>query len=113
MCRISQLQRLHKNPGTTMNILNCKSSHPANYSQCPALLAFLAKRNAQKILLQTNTHPQYLPPLQALSNLKKLPRQIIRAHTNLAQIQTLATTQATYAKIHRRTNTIVKNFRSK
>ena len=50
---------------------NCKDSHPVNYSKCPALLAFLAKKNAYKIELQTNIQHQYLPSTQTFPILKR------------------------------------------
>ena len=63
---------------------NCRGSHPI-YSQYPALLAFLAKSNAQKIQLQQNIQNSPLP--QAFPFLKRLPHDETRTYANSTQAQ--------------------------
>ena len=41
---------------------NCKENHPANFSQCPSLLAFLSKKNAHSITMRPTPKPISFPP---------------------------------------------------
>ena len=50
---------------------NCKGNHPVNFSQCPALLAFLAKKNAHSTTMKPTRKLLFSPP--QLPNFPYLP----------------------------------------
>ncbi|CAD1471971.1 unnamed protein product, partial [Heterotrigona itama] len=55
-----------KTPETSPTCANCKDAHPANYSKCPVLLAFLAKKTTSTVKTQ---HTQQLPHFTSKSSL--------------------------------------------
>lgn len=58
--QVAQHKRIFKN-SRNATCTNCKGPHPASYSQCPTLLAYLSKKAASKSLI-TNPLPVTLPP---------------------------------------------------
>ena len=61
-----------KTADTSATCTNCGGAHPANYSKCSALIAFLAKKNTRRAV-QNQAAPQaYTPTAQAFPGLTKM-----------------------------------------
>ena len=88
------IRSYNKTPEISSTCANCKDTHPVNYSQCPALLAFLAKKTISKertqhvqnslsnIYLQAQSFPHLIP--NKISTISSLTRAYNKARQGIS-----------------------------
>lgn len=78
---------------------NCRGNHPANYSKCLALLAFLAKRSSIKAQQTLYTQERNNPSQQFFPELQKRSHHASTRFNLVPQLQGSTKVPATYANI--------------